>query len=238
MKLVLGGDSHAQCILAGLKRIAPEGIEIAGRSFGNGVHTYTKFFHEEDGELHFTIPEYQTNWLHSTGAKTLRVQSNWTYLLSLGLYSGPLFYDAMWITCDPPGYDGHGEKITSGVLQAIIEGKTKHIRAFYRALKDRGAALLVAPAPPPYRKHWCLKTRPAAKVATLHKLYISEMESFFSAAGIAFLRAPAESMSADGFLEDRFRVGIPEEDPHHANAEYGELVAREALARILSPAPR
>jgi hypothetical protein len=33
----------------------------------------------------------------------------------------------------------------------------------------------------------------------------------------------------EGYLKPEFRVGIPEADPHHANLDYGELIARDVL---------
>lgn len=230
MKLTLGGDSHAQCILAGLRRLAPAGFEIVGRSFGNGAHVYDQFFEIENGWIQFTVPEYRANWSRLTDdLEALRDTS--IFLLSLGLSSGPLFREQMWIDYDPPGFDGPGEALTRGVFQAIVEAKTKHIRAFYLALKERGASLMAVPAPPPHRQHWSLKTHDARKVALLHRLFVAEMEAFFATAAIPCVRSPAEAEDETGFLRPEFRVGIPEEDPHHANTDYGELVARAAVAQ-------
>lgn len=230
MKLTLGGDSHAQCTLAGLRRLAPADFEIVGRSFGNGAHLYENFFGIDGGRIQFSVPEYRANWSRFTDdLDSLRDTS--IFLLSLGLSSGPLLRDAMWISYDPPDFDGSGEKITRGVFQAIVEAKTKHIREFLLAFKASGAKMIAIPAPPPHRQHWCLMTHEARKLALLHRLFVTDMEAFLAKAAIAYIRSPVEAEDEEGFLKPEFRIGVPEDDPHHANTDYGELVARAAVAQ-------
>jgi len=227
VKLILGGDSHTVCLREAMLRLKLPDVQVEGTSFGTGAHLYEPFFAIEGGDIVFTHPHYARRWLKSGNKIPLDPEA--IYVLMAGLNSNAFCLDRTWRRFRPPGYAGEEPTVSQALLRAMIANLSRYARGFYLALKERGMRVIAAPAPPPPRGHFIFERHEPAKVIHARQLYLAEMRRFFEENGIPYVLSPPEVADEDGYLKPQFRVGIPEADPHHANLDYGELVARDVI---------
>ncbi|NCO87025.1 MAG: hypothetical protein GW886_10405 [Rhodobacterales bacterium] len=120
--------------------------------------------------------------------------------------------------------------VSDGVFAAMVLDLNAEALTFLKIMAARGHSLAVLSSPPPTRRFGLLKSgHSEADILMLDALVRETMAGAISALGIAVVAPPAD-VAPDGFLRPDL-MNADENDTHHGNPKYGELVLRDLAAR-------
>jgi len=232
MKLFLTGDSHVAAIKRGHALLASRGQLPAApplviRPFGSAVQMRTSFFVEHDDHLEITDPVYRKRVpvLPARGFAT----GSTIYLLA-----GPFNFSAVWarpfwrhhwVTGMPPRV---GRPYSLGTLRHGLMARLYYQFRLIDKLLTLGQRLAVVESPGPFRHHPALGLVRADSLVALHRLCRRLVRDELARRDVGVVAVPAECWDDDGFIQARFRSDNPE-DGHHANTEFGAVMAMECL---------
>jgi hypothetical protein len=232
------GDSHCGALNQGLARldraVLPAGLRIAVGILGNGFYLSQPFFDSDDSAIRITRPDYADALRALTGRDSL-IRDESIYAFRIGFHAARLYRDPQWTRFVPAALSDSlpGEPLSQGALEAMIDDDQTHIFAFLAATQRLGLRALVVAAPPPHRNHPCLKDGiPAATLAHVDRRYRERTAARLTAMQLPHVLPPDRAFAQDGFLAASFREGVPDADPHHANAAYGEAMMMRVMRKL------
>ncbi|MCW3477439.1 hypothetical protein [Limobrevibacterium gyesilva] len=244
VRVLMIGDSHVGALISAHRRMRrlggslPANIAFEFSYLGNGFHFSHSFFELHEATIRFTHPEFAANLGRDLRLDAIARQEGVVFGLSMGLHTARVFRDPQWTRHVPWDLSANlpGQPVSSDVLNAIIDQDSQYIVAFYRAMQSLEIPFFVVAAPPPYRLHNCMSLYGIAPeiIVQVDRAYRTRISGILRQAGIDCIHPPREVIGEDGFIKAEFRAGIPEDDPHHANADYGQIMMQQAFPVVES----
>jgi hypothetical protein len=238
------GDSHTAALKAGWTSIAGE-FPDADLTFFAARRELLVNLAVQDGALVPTDPRLRRAFKERTGGST-RIEPRFGSYILCGLGSGvksvlPLLAHHRPATIAPDGRQALSNACYAACMARLLAlTPMMWLLGLLRQISDAPAALVATPASAPRLALGMLAER---EDAALVALYIRAFESLAGPLGARFLAQPRETLHKSVLSTDPvyFRGGEhlagDEDDQSHANAEYGAIVLRRALAALTAKGP-
>ena len=233
MRLVILGDSHTKALSDALAAAPPRtDIEIAckpvcsGTAFRQPIHDVAP-----DG-VRFLDPVYRKRLAILSGSQHFVASPDMCYGLMMGFHTAGIYRHPSWATYAPSELAPKLglRAVSSQVIGAIGLDRQRNVLAFFDALRAVGVNFFAISAPPPRRSHPCLRQGISpATLLTVDRLARQACRDRLQQAGIPILSPPEETVDPDGFLLPSYEQK-EKGDYHHANAAYGAIMLRKAVA--------
>jgi len=248
MQVVLIGDSHTHFVIPGLNAYLEKNpIEFAsrvtGRMLGNGAYMARPFFRADDDRVMFTVETYKASFASITGRDWLSRDDPNIYAISMGFHSARVYKSDVWRRYAPWSLASSYDRtpLSTATIEAISEDDNKFIFAFLSVLLDLNVKFFVISAPPPKRTHFAIRKNniPPEIVLEVDRIYRAVTARFLDRFGIAYVLPPPSAYDGEGFMSREFNSNP--NDPHHANAAFGELLAPyliEEMCRLGAASPK
>lgn len=232
MKVRIFGNSHVAALNRGLKTIETRSRNISIFPIGSGAYETSPFSRFSQGRVFFSNKLYADNLKKFTRNWYLSPDIAWG--VCMGTHTSRICRDDFWREAEPATICATGKRpVPETTVEAIIESDQRYVKAMLTQMKQAGLAVFVLSCPPLRTSVRNVGTGVRLEVAAyLDAMARRNFVEFLEKEDIPFISPPPETITEDGFLEERFHQelsakGTP--DAHHANAEYGALMMQRVL---------
>jgi hypothetical protein len=184
-----------------------------------------------DGAVELTDTGLRRKLRHRGGVNRIAGDDVWA--ISMGLHNILLVRNSYWDTHEPIGVaQPPAIPVSRGQIEEMVEVLQQPSRQFMLQLKDAGIKAFMVASPPLRRDHPVIASRRPEPSAELDRIARQSMRRFLEVNDIGIVESPAESLDADGLLQQRFEkrdnrgAGV---DVTHADIEYGHLMLRDVV---------
>jgi len=225
--IVITGNSHVGAI----RRSEMQRNKLSdARLFvlGTGNIELTSFSRVSDGHVHFLAPDVSARLRFATASDTIGGEHVWGFVL--GTHNSPLYGHRYWRKAEPQAIARSNVRpVSSGLMNEVVKEYLKPQLDFFRQLQSIGTDFFVISGPPPKLDSPFFKRgiRPET-IVYIDNLLRNSLSDWLEKNNIAYIAPPQKAVANDGFLKPHYSQKINDAgtiDPHHANSDYGELMA-------------
>jgi hypothetical protein len=232
MKILITGDSHTGALNRGWNKInGPDekgSLDIKIQPLGTGAHLNTKFFEEKNGAAIITNEAYKKNFVEFP----LR-RGEYIYGFSAPFHTIRVLRDIDWISNAPVHVVQNEAPITSSLLKQIFYNDQKYLLSFFDLLLKKQERLFVIEAPLLFRHNPIFRKGREDVLLYIDREYRSYIRTELENRNIHVIRVPDLCFDAQGYMRERYRHPSAQ-DPHHGNAEFGEIMMKEVMNYLVS----
>lgn len=235
MTVYVFGNSHTVALKMARTELGRGTDDICVFGIGRASYETTPFSDLRDGQVRFLPEEYERQYLTFTSSPGITADHR--IGLVMGTHNNRILRRKSWVNVAPSWMElPKTRPLSRGVLDAIIEGEQRYIRAFVQQILDVGASLFVITCAPVRHDGNLRHLRPEV-VLEVDGYARRSFRDWLTEQNVPFIGPPEETIGSDGFLLDRYSSkvtpsGLP--DSHHANIEYGYLL-NEKIEGFLAP---
>ena len=151
----------------------------------------------------------------------------------MGNHSARIYRHSFWRTAEPAEICQQDKRpISSEILDAIILNDFSKIAQFLKEAKRLDLKLFVVSCPPARKDAGCVLDGTRLEVVGyIDKRMKVLFGEFLKQENIDFITYPTESLTDDGFLNQKYYFHREEGplDTHHANVHYGHLLLEKIM---------
>ncbi len=231
MRAMIVGDSHTGVLNQARLRMEREGrlpddIALNIRPLAGGPTLARPFFEEIDGVAVMTEPGIK--------ARMPRLPPAGARYDVIGL-SGPLHPVRVWRNRHWQDYriqpSGGHIPVSQALFRRVVFDDQGPMLRLIELLQAQDIGVLVVEPPRPFRHHPSVEALGADLVIDLDRRYRGLVRAWLTAHGVVTVDVPDACLDGDGFMKPVYRSDVPT-DPHHGNADFGELMVARALAAV------
>lgn len=231
MKVLITGDSHTGALKSGQNILInkgdwPKQIDLTIQPFGNGKFFSTLFFFDKGDYAKICNPEYQKRFERFPPIDL--ENSDVIYGLSGPLHTLRVLRHRAWSEFVPAPFTTNESPVSNALLNQIIQDDCQYLLKFIDIILRTQKKLFVIEAPRPFKHNNSLKVIRPEVFSYVDSYYRDFIRRELKLRNIPIISVNPDCYDESGFMLECYR-SPKEDDMHHGNAEFGELMMKKIL---------
>ncbi len=228
------GNSHTSAIRRGLEMIDQPSVEICAFPIGPTPIELEPIARLKNKQLHFNDEVARNRFKKMTGDAC--ITKGLSIGICMGTHTARIYSHKFWENAEPSAIALKGKQsITDKVMRDIFYKDQHKVRVFIKNVASLGNKVFVVSAPPIRLDHTCLAYVRREVVEHIDTLGRKLFTYWLKKNGIPYVSPPSEAYHENTpFLKDELAqkfIANGTHDPHHANPEYGKLLAMKIIKK-------
>jgi len=232
MQVLITGDSHTATLKKGMELLVskgdwPQQVDLTIRPLGNAKFLPTPFFVDKGNYAEICNPEYNRRFKRFPPQKM--VKSDVIYGLSGPLHTARIRRHEAWSEFVPTQFVINETPISNALLDQSIRDDSRYLLEFIDVILRTQKNFFVIEPPRPF-KH-SVKSIRADVFNYVDNYYRDFIKQELKHRNVPIIAVDPECYDEAGFMLKSYENG---NDPHHGNAEFGELMMKKILDFLLN----
>ncbi len=234
MRVLITGDSHTGALLRGKQLLEnknewPQQVNLTIRPLGRSMINATPFFVDRGDHAEIRNEEYRKRFKRFPPANMEKI--NVIYGLSGPLHTSRVLRHQAWSEFVPAPFTTNESPVSNALLNQVIQNDCQHLLKFIDIILRIRKKLFVIEAPLPF-KHAAKNIRPEV-FTYVDSYYRNFIKQELKLRKVPLIAVDSECYDESGFMLECYR-SPKENDMHHGNAEFGELMMKKILKFLLN----
>lgn len=235
MKVLITGDSHAGTLQRGRKLLVskgewPEQVDLMIQPFGGGHIFPTPFFIDKGDHAEICNKDFRKQFKRFPPEKM--ENGDVIYGLSGPLHTARIRRSRAWSEFVPTQFAVDEAPISNALLNKVILDDCQYLLKFIDVILRTQKKLFVVEAPRPFKHDSALTSIRPEVFSYFDNYYRGLIKQELKLRNVPVIAVGPECYDEDGFMLECYRHPR-EDDMHHGNAEFGELMMKKVLEFLL-----